>query len=338
MRIATYNVEWFAHLFDDDDQLLRDDQPSGRYGISRAVQLDAVAKVFRHLDADAVVVVEAPNTGRRRRTLRALERFAVFAGIRADRASMGFANDTQQEIALLFDPTALQARHVTYSSYDAPQFDQSFAIDLDIDGQTDEVRFSKPPMELALHVLSGPLAGREIDLIGVHMKSKAPHGARTPEEVQVRALANRRKQLAQAIWLRRRITARRAEGAPLIVAGDLNDGPGLDAYEALFGRSSVEIVIGEDLFDPHAASLRAGSAVAGFGTEGPVTARFYKPQEDGYLSALLDYIMVSPDLQKAATGWRIWHPFIDAEALGNPRLQEALLMASDHFPVTLDFG
>ena len=45
---------------------------------------------------------------------------------------------------------------------------------------------------------------------------------------------------------------------PLIVAGDFNDGPGLDEFEELFGRSGVEIVLGtnlqaeERLFDPHA--------------------------------------------------------------------------------------
>ncbi|CUH81090.1 Endonuclease/Exonuclease/phosphatase family protein [Tritonibacter multivorans] len=330
MRIATYNVEWFVHLFDDHDRLLDDDQPSGRYGISRAAQLAAVTDVFRRLDADAVVVVEAPNSGRRRRTVRALEHFAAHAGIRARNAIMGFANDTQQEIALLYDPAVLGARHVAHSSYDAPQFDQSFAIDLDIDGQTDEVRFSKPPMELALKILRGPKAGQQIDLIGVHLKSKAPHGARTPEEVQVRALANRRKQLAQAIWLRRRISNRLAEDTSLIVAGDLNDGPGLDAYEALFGRSSVEIVMGEDLFDPHARGRRrAGGA-------DHVTARFYNSETDDFFGALLDYILVSPALRGAAQGWQIWHPFDNAAISTEPRLQAALLAASDHFPVTLD--
>ena len=34
------------------------------------------------------------------------------------------------------------------------------------------------------------------------------------------------------------------EGAEVIVLGDLNDGPGLDVYEELFARSSVEIIMG----------------------------------------------------------------------------------------------
>ena len=81
-------------------------------------------------------------------------------------------------------------------------------------------------------------------MIGAHLKSKAPHGAKTRDEVLRISIANRRKQLAQAIWLRRRIAAHLDQGTPLVVMGDLNDGPGLDEYEHLFGRSSVEIILG----------------------------------------------------------------------------------------------
>jgi hypothetical protein len=57
-----------------------------------------------------------------------------------------------------------------------------------------------------------------------------------------------------------------------------------------------------------------------------------------FLSALLDYIMISPDLCARNPVWRIWHPFDDLACFRNPELREALLMASDHFPVTLDIA
>jgi hypothetical protein len=57
---------------------------------------------------------------------------------------------------------------------EAPRFDASFRIDLDIDATEDVVTFSKPPLEAALETPLGP-----IRLIGVHVKSKAPHGAKT---------------------------------------------------------------------------------------------------------------------------------------------------------------
>ena len=118
---------------------------------------------------------------------------------------------------------------------------------------------------------------------------------------------------------------------------DLNDGPGLDEYEHLFGRSSVEIIMGEGagtdhlLYDPHArrALTRRIGAIN-------TTARFYIQTEQRYLQALLDYIMVSPGLREKKPRWRIWHPFDDPVCYKTPELREALLDASDHFPVTLD--
>ena len=125
-----------------------------------------------------------------------------------------------------------------------------------------------------------------------------------------------------------------AGGESLILLGDLNDGPGLDEYEHLFGRSSVEIVMGGEpprLYDPHAEeALRARL------TAPPSSARFYIKPERRYLQALLDYVMISPDLMAANPRWRIWHPFDDPECWGRAELRDALIAASDHFPVVLD--
>ncbi len=334
MRLATYNVEWFANLFDDHDRLIADDGWSGRRDVTRAQQIEALGIVFTALDADAVMVIEAPNTGHRQNTVRALEHFAATFGLRANRAAMGFANDTQQEIALLYDPEVMSAEHDPKGEetgrkgrHDAPRFDGTYRIDLDVDATEDLVRFSKPPLELAITTAKGTA----LRLIGAHLKSKAPHGAKGRDEVMRLSIANRRKQLAQAIWLRRRVETHLAAGEPLIVLGDLNDGPGLDEYEHLFGRSSIEIVLGDELFDPHARQAlqrRIGAA--------PTTARFFIHAENRYLSALLDYAMVSPDLMQKDPIWRIWHPFDDAGCWKVPELRDALLTASDHFPLTLD--
>ena len=67
MRIATYNVEWFDALFDDDGGLLNDDRWSRRYDVKRSDQLAALGIVFTALNADAVMMVSKPriptNTG-----------------------------------------------------------------------------------------------------------------------------------------------------------------------------------------------------------------------------------------------------------------------------------
>lgn len=339
MRLATYNVEWFDRLFDDKGRLLADDEWSARHNVTRRQQAEALGIVFTALDADAVMVIEAPDSGGRRGTVRALETFARTFGLRTRKAVTGFASETQQEIALLFDPDRLSARHdpkgepFAQHHHVAPRFDTAFKWDIDVDAHPETIRFSKPPLELDVRTTQG----HRLRMIGVHLKSKAPHGANDAGGIVATAIDNRRKQLAQAIWLRHRIVEHLAAGDDLVVMGDFNDGPSLDDYERLFGHSTVELVMGHDeppemrLFDPHAAAALDKPVGPAF-----ATARFWRNDLGRYMPALLDYIMISPGLMSRRPAWRIWHPFDDPACYETPELREALLQASDHFPVSLD--
>jgi len=330
MRIATYNVEWFTHLFDDAGRFLPYDGWSGRRDVRRGSQARALGRVFRAMDADAVMVIEAPDGHGTRDAAAALRTFAARFRLRTREVLLGFVNDTQQEIALLYDRSKLEAWHAP-SELGAPRFDQQFRLDLDIDRAPERVIWSKPPLEA--EVITA--AGTALRIIGVHAKSKAPHGARTEAQVMAVSIANRRKQLAQCIWLRKRVEAHLALGEDLIVLGDFNDGPGLDEYETLFGRSGLEIVLGDGigprLFDPHAKAAQGPPSAAR-----PTTARFRLPPDGRYLTALLDYVMLSERLMSRRPAWRIWHPFEDPECFADATLRRALLTASDHFPVSVD--
>ncbi len=330
MKIVSYNVEWFDHLFNDAGLMVNDETWSGRRGVTKAQQLAALGDVFQALDADAIMVIEAPNHSRKRDGVAALETFAGHFGLRARAALIGFPNDTQQEITLLFDPDAITAAHDPQSGLDAPVFDGTLRIDLDVDAHPEKVRWSKPPLEVQITTA----AGAPLRLIGVHAKSKAPHGARNEADVMRLSIANRRKQLAQCLWLRRRVDAHLVQGDDLVVLGDFNDGPGLDAYEKLFGRSGVEVVLGDEagvqLFDPHAEMVLSRPTLAA-----PTSARFSVGPDGRVLSALLDYVMVSPGLRARSPRWRIWHPYEDPQCLADSDLQQALLTASDHFPVEM---
>lgn len=342
MRIATYNVEWFNALFDDNGRMLFDAAPSARYKLTRGEQLRALGVVFHALDADAITIIEAPDTTGKRSTVRALERFAAHLGLRARRALTGFVSGTEQEIAFLYDPDKMTALHdpkggihPVQGQPTAPRFDSTFHYDLDSDGISENITFSKPPLEVAVTTARGTA----FRLIAVHAKSKAPHGARGEAQIVRLSIENRHKQLAQCVWLRRRVDEHLEAGETLIVAGDFNDGPGLDEYEKLFGRSGVEIVLGEagttggTLFDPH-ASMALTQKIGAV----PTTARFYLAPKKRYFEALLDFIMVSDDLVRRVPGpeWRIWHPLNDPECFMREDLRNALLQASDHFPVSLD--
>lgn len=343
LRLVTYNVEWFNALFDDAGRLLDDAEPSARYGVTRGAQLAALGAVFRALDADGVMVIEAPNTGSHRSTVTALETFAAQYSLRTRRAVIGYVSDTEQEIAFLYDPDRLTVQHdpqgapapkhgaAINETEDAPRFDSQLRLDVDGDGNDELVRFSKPPLELLFK-----FKGQNLRLIGVHAKSKAAHGAADATEFIKVSIDNRRKQLVECLWLRERVSRVLAAGESLIVLGDLNDGPGLDEYEKQFGRSGVEIVLGVEgqqtmLFDPH-ASLALAQPLG----LNPTTARFYSGPDKRFFEALIDFIMVSPDLAAKTPKWRIWHPFDDPKIASQPDLANALISASDHFPVTID--
>jgi len=340
LRIATYNIEWFTNLFGRHDVLLDDDEWSSRYKTTRHQQLHAIAAVIRAIDADAILVIEAPDTGGDRNSVRALQNFADAFGLRQSSALSGFESHTRQEISLLYDPKVVAALHRPVGSRSngrqkkrAPRFDGKFHYETGVKGQPDIHSFSKPPLEVLLTVKAGD---KKLRLIGVHAKSKAVHGEHDPKLAEKTALGNRTKQLAQCLWIRQRVEDHIADGEPVIVLGDFNDGPRLYTFDELSGKSGVEVVLGDEknpdthLKDPNARlwlDPMQGWALS--------SARFYHSGLKWYVNTLLDYVMLTPDIASSGT-WRIYHPFDDPECFKNESLKQALLTASDHFPVCVD--
>ncbi len=341
LRIATYNIEWFTNLFGHNDVLMADDKWSSRYKVKRREQLKAIADVIKAVDADAIMIIEAPDTGGDRNSVRALQNFAEAYGLRQSLALSGFESHTRQEITLLYDPSVVKAHHNPKGNRSngqsikrAPRFDSMFRYDFGVDGQRDVHSFSKPPLEVAL--VHKP-SGKAVRLIGVHAKSKAVHGAEGAAAVKI-AIENRTKQLAQCVWIRQRVEDHIAAGDSVIVLGDFNDGPKQDRLEEKFEKSGVEVVLGSasdpetHLKDPNARiwlDPMQGWALS--------SARFYHAGLGWYVNTLLDYIMLSPDIAARAT-WRIYHPFDDPKCYVNDPLKNALLTASDHFPVCIDLA
>lgn len=346
LRIATYNIAWFAKLFDRDNRLIEDGELSAVRGVTRRRQAEAIAQVIERLDADCIAVIEAPNSGHRQSCVAELEHFAARFGLRQRAALIGFENPTEQEIALLFDPDRVSAEHAPMGEvlsrsqakaiqgenglpWGAPRFDSVYPADVDGSGRIVLHEFSKPPLEA---LVSDRLTGLTLRLIAVHLKSKAPNASGSLEKLTRIAIENRVKQYAQAAWLRDRLTAHIEAGDPVVALGDFNDGPGYDPFERASGRSSVELVMGAGV--PPALRMVNPVAVEG---NGAATALFQNEANGGPVDALIDFIMLSPDLAASTRpAWRIWHPGKDPECAGDVGLRAALLDASDHFPVTVD--
>lgn len=354
-RIASYNIKWFSRLFDENNQLLLTDDDSEMYRVSKKEQTEFIAKALDTIDADVYCIVEGPNTSQSGRdTVIALENFANHFNLRTTKALVGKPAAGQQEICLLYDPQKVQAVYQPQGSLmdnginitdflkgkklsPSPRFDQHYVLDVEEDSVQEIFQFERPPLEAKIQLLDEGAIVYEFELIGVHAKSKIVSGVSDEIFNNLNSMANRRKLIAQCQWVRDRVEEHIDAGRNVAVLGDFNDGPGLDFYERQFGRSAVEIAMGDIgnvdtlLRNPYAKAKWHKSR--GWS---PATARFYQFDSRKSINVLLDFILVSPKMAvESQADWTIWNPH-ENRNIGADEFKEALEKASDHFPVSLD--
>ena len=357
-RICTYNIKWFTRLFDEQNDLLLTNDDSDMYKVDKQTQLESIAKVMQEVDADVYCIQESPNTSQGGRdTIVALQNFATHFGLRTSEALTGFLSKGQQEIALLFDPNVVQVSHqpqgddIESGNFNiadflkgervvpAPKFDNYFVLDVEEDSIEEIFKFERPPLEARVQLMDNGQVDLEIELIGVHAKSKIVTGAVDEVFTPLNSIANRRKLLAQCQWIRNRVLDLMDDGKMVAVMGDFNDGPGLDFYEKQFGRSAVEIVMGNmgDLETLMRNPFIKASWSKNHGWR-PSSANFFQFESRKSIGALLDFVMASPSLAAdRQLEWTIWNPH-EKKDLNNPEFEDALKKASDHFPVSMDIN
>lgn len=331
MRLMAYNIEWLDDHFNSDNSMKTE-------AASQKV-FDALAQVLDTTDPDFIGITEAPNTTTttgNRSTVAALEGFAAAKGLRQSKAMIGTPSGGRQEIAALYDPAVLTASHDPggrAGSRKNPPFAETFQVDSDADGIREIYKHYRPPLELKLSRADG---GADFWLMVVHAKSKGIFNATDRVHYERISERNRRKLFAECTSIRARVDEWLEKDRPTVVMGDINDGPGFDYYEGRFGRSAVELIMG-DLFKPDEI-LRNYVGAPKFGRYGwePSTARFRDLFTEQHVNALIDHILASAHLTAVGDpAARVWNPYQLDEA--GP-LKRALLDASDHFPVTLDIA
>jgi endonuclease/exonuclease/phosphatase family metal-dependent hydrolase len=290
------------------------------------------------VDPDLIGITEGPNTTTttgNRSTVAALEGLAAAKGLRARKAMIGHPSRGRQEIALLYDPDVFSATHRPggrAGSKSNPPFEDPFQADSDGDGIKELYEHYRPPLEAEITRADGGAAFR---LMVVHAKSKGIFNAMDRVHFERTSARNRRKLFAECHSIRQRVDDWLDDDLPCVVMGDVNDGPGFDFYEGRFGRSAVEVIMG-DIFAPdrilrnHLGAPKWGR----FGWE-PSTARFTDSFTGDKVNALIDHILASRHLVPAGDGCQVWNPYQNDHA--RP-LKQALLDASDHFPVVLDLA
>lgn len=330
MKVMAYNIEWFDNHFEPDNSLKTSPKSQKKF--------NEVASVITEIDADIVGITEAPNTTTttgQRDTVQALENFAAQHSLRQNKAMIGFASRGRQEIALLYDPNVVTAEHDPGGSAGAvrnPMFNEEFRADSDGDGINELYRHYRPPLEAKITRADG---GDDFWVLVVHAKSKGIFDSMDRIHFDRVSERNRRKLFAECLSIRKRIEEWLKANRKVIVMGDVNDGPGFDFYESKFGKSAVELIIG-DIYDRDTL-LKYHLGKPKFGNYGwePSTVRFTDSYTGDRVNALIDHIIVSADFAVIGNQVvKVWNPWQLQEAIP---MKQHLLNASDHFPVTFEF-
>lgn len=304
-------------------------------GDEEQARLSAIETILKELDADIIGILEAPNSvaNGQESTVVKLENFANHAGMRTKKALIGFTSAGNQEIALLYDDQKFNIVHQpggTVNSKTNPRFKDQFLCDTDEDRIKEVYKHYRPPLEAEVEVDE---TGTKFMLLVAHPKSKGIFDSMDMIHWERESRRNRLKLFAECESIRNRIDSWIKDGLDIVAMGDFNDGPGMDFYEFKWGKSAVEIVIG-NLFEPDMI-LRSLAGMPSWKYKGwrPSTARFKDRFTEDYINVLIDHILVSSGIKPVPDTYKIWNPF-DDETL--KPMKDVFITSSDHFPVTLD--
>ena len=241
LKFVVWNMEWLNDLFDAGPKCLPDDQRTQHNKrMAVAQRREDLIGVLNHIDPDIVVIIEGPNNPDE------LQFFFQTKSLRGDwetdlqpsgAQSIGIAcrTDTRK-----FETQAIHG----YNKKESTAF-KPFTLDVDVDGVKEVYEFSRWPLYAEVR----PKDGQRFRVLGLHLKSKGIFDALGWSAWWRKADANRRKILAEANQVRKAFIEpyfrnEQTREIPLLVCGDINDGPGMDASERKLGASGIERLMG----------------------------------------------------------------------------------------------
>jgi hypothetical protein len=353
IKLVSWNMEWLNDLFvsgpsgqaaawrADGDKPQHNEKTT--VGARKALIKEALGKI----EADVMVVTEGPSDPaefallfkdlapgtwqthlQRSKSLNGPQKGATtFTSLQ----NIGIAvrTDTGKFDATALTPfDAADAQNKLIHESTAP-----FFYDSGGNGVVEWFRYERLPAYAEVKMKDGAV----FRVLGLHLKSKGIFEAMEWHKWWTMADANRERLLAQCrhfreafldAYLRDTVTGK----IPLVVCGDINDGPGFDTSEMRLEASGVETLMGS-VWEP---DLTLGSALfdrlsdkdkARLNFEENYTTSFKDPIFDGqYQREWIDHLLYT----RAAKDW-----VKDADILrvlpGTPGLQ--MYKVADHFPV-----
>ncbi|MDX2048305.1 MAG: hypothetical protein SFU87_16060 [Chitinophagaceae bacterium] len=243
IKLLCWNMEWMNDLFDSNGNFHPDNhKPQHSPDTTVKTRREHLAGVINDISPDVVVVVEGPNTTNELKlffdtdvtgTWQAFlqptsgSSQCIGCAVRTDTGKFDNANPLQP-----FDTSP------------EPAFDP-FEMENEGDGIIEKYKFERLPLYAQINA-AGNKAFR---VMGLHLKSKGIFDAYEWSKWWSVADANRKKILAQTSQVRQKfldeyLSAAATKNIPLIVCGDINDGPGMDASEKRLLGSGIERLMG----------------------------------------------------------------------------------------------
>jgi endonuclease/exonuclease/phosphatase family metal-dependent hydrolase len=337
LKIIVWNMEWMNDLFGPNDKppAFRPDGDKPQHNDKTAVgeRRDSLYGVIKELQPDLLVVVEGPNRQAE------LQLFFDGLGMGHWNADIQYSKGQTQNVGFAVRTDLGKFADPPFKRFDTANdkaFDE-FLIDTDDDAIQEKYKYERRPLYAEVYLQDGG----KFRILGLHLKSKGIFESYEWSKWWAMADANRRKLLAQATQLRLRfLEPYMRDGAtkniPLIVCGDINDGPGLDASEKKLFGSAVERIMGtvwepwlclrNALYDPLGAKQKSALDFSSIHT-----TNFKDPIFNyTYHKVWIDHILYTDNQDSQ---W-VKDAEVHIKMQGNKPIWEKYKHASDHYPVS----
>lgn len=335
LRLSNWNIEWMNDWFVP----IREGAPAWRTinpgrGIGDVPALAArVAQVIRQLDPDVLTIQEGPSRAGEMQLFvdDHLEgRFRIFGPT---------GRGSQRLYVLVRTDRSVETAARVWPGGGRIDFDAAWPVDVTGDLILEGYEFTRPPLEIAITV-----NGRKVTVVNLHTKSKYIHGGRrlyedpaTRSQYIAQAVRNRRRIAAELMRIRSHLDAILTDDpeARIIVAGDLNDGPGVEFFEQHYLIHNVVSVVSGSAFAPRRMLRHAF-------IDRELKERNFTSRFDDFIDnipdrpLLLDHILLSPGLYwSGLRNARIDHEAFDAAVVAGASGRESA--PSDHRPQSAQF-
>ena len=339
LKLTLWNAEWFNELFTGTPPQFRANNEKG-YMTKHAIgdRIRDLKGVINDVDSDVWVIVEGPNQSEE------LQLFFDRPDVNGDWACVVQPAGAQSlGMAVRVDTGKFaQIPFNWFSIENHPEADalktatNEFRMDTDNDGLDEIHKFERRPLYAQVNLASG----KSFRVLGLHLKSKGVFQSLEWSKWWAASDGNRKKIIAQCHQIRTHflneyLTNSATRAIPIVVCGDINDGPGFDTSEMKLMASGIErlmgsiwqpdLCLGNAMFDTLSNSHKNELNFSNL-----YTASFKDPIfNNTYRKSWIDHILYSRLPKKWIT---------DAEILmhmsnGNPIYKE-FPKASDHFPVS----